>query len=227
MTAVDTLPDELSQEAFAGFEQFEPTPGSKTEDPNAPYGVTSTGVPRGKPGRKPAAKKAAAPRKAPAIPGLAKKAGPRVPPPPKKTAIDYGPALTAMAGQLIGPVAVVGLVRNDIRLIADAATVANALPAIVEGANLAADQFPVVAAILDKVCKVGPYAGLMGGLGMMVGQIAVNHGLIPAGLIPGTLPPAKLAEKFVRDQAAASEEFAMLLESLSEKRNAQNAEAAA
>lgn len=216
-----TLPDELTQEAFELGEGFTPPPGAKVEDSEAPYGFTASGAVRGRPGRKPAAgtkppaKKAIpAPRRA--IPGPGQKKSP-VTPPSKKTQVDYGPALTELLSQVIGPMAVIGLMRSEPALIADAATVSNATPSIVQIANAGAEQFPFVAAILDKVCKVGPYAGALGGITLMVGQIAVNHGVIPAGLIPGTLAPAALAEKFIREQAEADENFALLLQQIAAK----------
>jgi hypothetical protein len=213
-TAVDT-PEVTDADAFPAGDP----PGSKTGDPDAPYGFTADNKPRAKPGRKPAAKatQRAAPAAKRTIPGLAKKPAQKSPPPPQKTAIDYGPAINSLLGQIISPMAVIGLAKGSPALIADAAAISNAAPVIAEGANLAAEQFPVVAAILDRVCKVGPYAGLVAGVTVMLGQIAVNHGAIPAGVIPGTMTPDALAKKFITDQAAADENFALMLQEIAKR----------
>lgn len=181
-----------------------------------PYGTTTDGKPRAKPGRKPgqrngtgqAARKAATAPKTPTAPTARK---PAAKPPQRTTQTDYRPGLLGLFGQLTMGAATFGVLKSDPALIADAAAIDSAAPAIADAVNTAADQWPVVAAICDKVLTVGPHASGLIALVGLVGQIGVNHGWMPAGLIPGTMPRDQLAAAYVTKRAAESEEFAAIL----------------
>lgn len=217
--------DDVSRETMAAIEDVfgegtPPIPGKKTGDEDAPYGWTSDGRPRSKPGRKPGQQYATSKATGKAVPPPAKKAIPRPGPAPKKTAVDYRPALLKLGGQFIGTAAIVGLMKDDTRLMADTATVANAFPAIVEGANTAADKWPIVAAILDRVLPMAEFAQSGGAFLLMVAQICVNHALMPPGLIPGTTTPERLVTSFIERQMKESEEFAMAVVAIQEAKAA-------
>lgn len=221
MTATMTAPptdgqaaaDQLAADPAADV--LPATPPVPTVDP-APYGVTADGKPRAKPGRKPgqrngtgqAARKATTATKTPgppsAKPAAAKTAQ-------KRTQVDYRPGLLGLFGQATMAAATVGVLRNEPALIADAAAIDNAAPAIADAINSAADTWPLVAAICDKVLAVGPHAGGIVALVGLVGQIAVNHKMMPAGLVPGTMPRDQLAAAYVQRRAAESEEFAAIM----------------
>lgn len=212
------MTDEFT-DAAADTETSELAPGAKVDDPEAPYGFTSTGAVRNKPGRKPGQRTGSGRQRErrltsvpPALSAPPRKAGPKGPA-PKKTAVDYRPALQAISGQLIGSWAVYGLMKNSTVMLADCAAVADAAPSIIDGLNTAADKWPVVAAILDKVLPVAEFGKAGGALVLAIGQIAVNHGSLPAGLIPGTVPPERKVDAFIRAQMAASPEFADLITS--------------
>lgn len=194
----------------------EPIPGTKTGDPEAPYGFTSDGSPRRKPGRKPGAGNSASNgarmgiRKATpkTIPAPQKKAAPRTPPAPKKTATDYRPALTSLAGDLIGSAALWGLMRDDMRMIADTATVSRAAPSLIEGLNTAADRWPVLGSMLDRFLPLAEFGKSGGAAVLMVAQIAVNHRMMPPGLIPGTTTPEAMASAFIQEMVSTNKDFA-------------------
>ncbi|HEY9250922.1 MAG TPA: hypothetical protein VIO38_17395, partial [Rariglobus sp.] len=66
--------------------------------------------------------------------------------------------------------------------------------------------------ILDKVLAVGPYAdGSLAAL-VFVGQVAVNHGAIPPGIVPGTVPPATAIETYLTKMAAEDPDFQAIIE---------------
>lgn len=222
------LPAGLDQDPLDGFPDPMP-PGTATGDPDAPYGYTSDGAPRGKPGRKPTAPKpAAAPKpraatssttRTPPAPG--KKTAPKTPPKPKTTTVDYKPGIVKLVGEIAGTMAVAGLVRGSVVTIADAAVIESNAESIADLANTAADRFPVVATILDKVLTAAPLAAGAGALLLAAAQIAVNHGVIPAGMVPGTVAPDVLMNNYVQARAAQDESFMATLQTVMAARAAQ------
>lgn len=208
--------------AFPDPDPDAPTPpGSKTADPNAPYGYTADGAPRGKPGRKPSGKAPAAPapkkaaQKPPTAPTPKKAAG--TPRPPQKAArVDYTSAIGALLGQFIAPATIVAVAKHDSTLLADCAAITDGVPAMGQVANWAAEKWPVAAAILDKVVAFGAVAGPAGGLIAMAAQLGVNHGLIPPGLVPRTLPPAEYATRFVERKMQEDADFAMAIQAIAQ-----------
>jgi len=198
-----------------------PAPGSRLDDADAPYGFTVDGNVRDKPGRKPgqpngtgrAAQKAAAgTKKAAPTPPPKKATAPKQAPPAKKTAVDYRPGIMNLLGQGIGTAAILGLVRGRHDIMADAAAVDQGAPALAELANQAAEQWTFVAAILDKLLKIGPFAASGGGVLIMLAQLAVNHRVMPPGIVPGTVAPERLISNFIDKQLAESDEFRAVME---------------
>lgn len=215
--------DDVSRETTGLFEGEEPlfdapTPGTKTDDPQAPYGFTTDGKPRAKPGRKPGLRKAPMKAAGKAIPAPQKKAAPRTPPAPKKTQVDYRPALLSLGGEFIGSAAIWGLMKDNMRILANTAAVATAYPDVVDGINTAADKWPIVAAILDRVLPMAEFAKSGGKVVWMFAQIAVNHQLMPPGLIPGTMPMDKLVASFLQQQAEMNPDFAATVAAVQQMR---------
>lgn len=233
MTATLELPAGLEQDPLDGFPDPQP-PGTATGDPDAPYGFTADGLPRGKPGRKPAGPKpAAAPKPRAAAssttrpPGPAKKTAAKTPPKPKATTVDYRPGIVKLVGEIAGTMAVTGLVRGSVPLIADAAVIESNADAIADLANTAADKFPVVATILDKVLTAAPLAAGAGALLLAAAQLAVNHGALPPGMVPGTVAPDVLMNNYVQARAAQDESFMATLQTVMAARAAAQQNAAA
>jgi hypothetical protein len=185
-----------------------PIPGEKTGDPEAPYGFTAANVPRAKPGRKPGQRTGTGKSAAKAIPTPAKKTIPRQAPAQKKTQVDYRPALMSLTGEFIGAASIWGLMRDDMKMIANTATVWRAAPSIVEGINTAADKWPMVATVLDRFLPLAEFGKSGGAVLVMVAQLAVNQGMMPPGLIPGTMAPERLATTFIEEMMKTNPDFA-------------------
>jgi hypothetical protein len=180
----------------------------------APYGLTADGAPRAKPGRKPGqrtgtGRQASTAKKT--IPAPPRKATPIKPPAAKSTTTDYRPAIKALLGEGVGSLAVIGLMRDEMTLVADAATIADAVPALADVTNLAAEKWPVVAAILDRFLPLAASAKSGGTILLMAAQLAVNHGKMPPGLIPGTVSAETKVSKFIADQIAVNPDFAAMI----------------
>jgi len=203
---------EVSRETTEDYSP--PVGGVKTGDPDAPYGFTSDGKVRAKPGRRPGQKTGTGKTASKATTAPPKKAAGPTRPAARKTQVDYRPALMNLSGQAISALAITGLIRNNMTALADAAALANGQVGLVEMLNTAADQHAFVGAIFDKVLKFGPYAEGGFSLAIMVGQVLVNHGVIPAGLMPGTQTPAALVDAFIARQMAESDTFRATAEML-------------
>jgi hypothetical protein len=164
----------------------------------APYGRVASGPEKGRPKSKPGR-----PRKA----AGARKATP--PPRPKKAApsktdpdeVDYRPGIRGLLGDAVASVAIAGMMRVNTPqgrlLLADAATVDSLTEPVADIVNLAANRIPWLARGLDVVLKVSPHAVTTGALTIGVAQLLVNHGVIPAGLVPGTQPVENVMEDFI------------------------------
>jgi hypothetical protein len=211
-----------------------PVPGTKTGDPAAPYGYTRDGNVRGKPGQRGTARKGTAkasqrpagPRSAsggsaggPPPPG--KTAPKQAPPPAKKTVVDYRPGLMELGTQGVTTMAIVGLMKQRTDVLQDAAAIDAGLPSAAELLNQAAEQWTFVAAMLDKLLKFGPYAASGGGVLIMLSQLAVNHRMMPPGLVPGTVAPEQLIPNFIEKQMAESKEFRAAMEWMTSPERAQ------
>ncbi len=87
---------------------------------------------------------------------------------------------------------------------ADAAAIgAHAQPISHEVSALAATDEKVAAAV-DKLLVVGPYTALAMAVIPLAMQLAVNHGLLPSGKVPGTTDPRVLSQRVEADLAQAA-----------------------
>lgn len=71
---------------------------------------------------------------------------------------------------------------------ADGAAVEMHAPNIAQALHDLAMEQPEVAAVLDRILKVGPYGALLTAVVPLLLQLAANHGAVPAGIM-GTVPP--------------------------------------
>lgn len=240
MTATLELTADAIEPEFPGMSDDElsaATPGAKTGDPHAPYGYTADGQPRSKPGRKPGAsgtkpptgptpRKSAGPTTTPPAPPKKRTTGGAPKPPSKAAQTDYRPGIVALLGEVAGAMALGGVMRGSMPLIADAATIDQHAPGVADLANTAAARFPVVAAILDKVLTGAPLVGGGMSLVLLMGQIAVNHGAVPAGLVPGTVAPDALVQNYMARKAADDEAFRAAMDAAFQAANTMRAPAA-
>jgi len=165
-------------------------------DPEAPWGRKADGTPKAKPGR-PSGTPDSNPR-------TRARRRMTAPAPPRRTAKpkakqqqqgpDYVRGLIGWAQLLAAPMAIAGM-RSPVWALNAAAVTYHARP-IAEGAQAAAEQDPRAAAILDKVCKAGPYTALLTPVVALGVQILANHQIIPpqAASAMGAMTPDELIE---------------------------------
>jgi hypothetical protein len=101
----------------------------------------------------------------------------------KKSGTDY---TEGIAGLLQLPAAALGIAGSQgkkpkYELLADAAVITYYTPGIATAVNDLAQDRPEVAAVLDKILKVGPYGALLAAVMPMTLQILANHKILPAG----------------------------------------------
>jgi hypothetical protein len=170
-----TTPDGL----LAGAEWPAPepvTPDDTPEDPHAPYGRRADGTPRAKPGRRPSSGKAPPPPPRKATSG-------RTPPPRSPKRVDYRPGVVSLLSLPAGLLGAAGAGLQRPELVADAATIMTAAPALAEGVHQLAGQEPRIAAVLDRVLAAGPWGALISAMVPMIAQLAANHGIIRPGML--------------------------------------------
>lgn len=155
-----------------------------TTDPDAPWGRTETGQPKRKPGP-PKGRRTGAPP----APG-------RTPPraPARAQRPDYRQSVFGLIQMIALPLGIAGAQTGSVPLKADAAALALHAEPLADGVQIAAEQDPRMAAILDRLLKAGPYAALMVPTLALLAQLGVNHGLLPLGLLAqiGVMPPEVL-----------------------------------
>jgi len=138
------------------------------KDAEAPYGRTASGNPRRKPGpRGPRSSSSSSTPRRPATPRTPRK--PSMP--------DYRPGIVGIAQLVAAPLAIAGQ-RSPVALADAAAITVHAAP-IAEGLQAAAQMDARVAAILDRVLQIGPYAMVVEPIVSLVVQLAANHEVIP------------------------------------------------
>lgn len=114
------------------------------------------------------------------------------------------------------------------RLYADAGAVGLHAPGIAREIAVLAETQPQVAALVDPLIKIGPYAALIAVTVPFLAQVGVNHGRIPAGTA-GSVPAVTLTAQVeaglaqaeleaLQVQAAAEAEAARLREQIAESR---------
>lgn len=95
----------------------------------------------------------------------------------RKSATDYRPALGGYAQLGASVLMMVSPL--------DAGTVAHHAPGVIDAIQLTAEAEPKVAAALDRILSMGPYAVLVTALTPMLVEVGANHGWIPEGLAGG------------------------------------------
>lgn len=166
----------------------------ESPDPEAPWGRKADGTPKAKPGR-PSGTPDSNPRTRTRR-RMTAAAPPRRTSKPKQPkqqqGPDYVPGLMGWAQIIAAPMAIAGM-RSPVWALNAAAVTVHARP-IAEGAQSAAEQDPRTAAILDKVCKAGPYTALLTPVVALGVQILANHQIIPpqAAAAMGAMTPDEL-----------------------------------
>jgi len=168
-------------------------------DPEAPYGRTRDGKPRGKPGPKgPRSRTGSrssrtAPKPPPRVAGTSR---PRT---SSSSGPDYAAAVRGVIQSIAFPLAF------SPATLPDAAALAAYGPNLADALDALAKERPEVAAVLDKLLAVGPYGAVFAAAVPLLVQLGVNHALVPLqlGTLLGAQDPAVLVQSFIPDQAAA------------------------
>lgn len=176
-------------------------------DPAAPYGYKADGVTprkrpvspnlrpfmRGNPGRPVGSGRGSRARGAASSAPRARTAGPRA---PRGGRVDYAKPLRGLGQLLAFPLSFVPATRMD------ALAITAHWPAIADALDETAQNNVELAAVLDRVVKVGPYGALLTAVTPLLAQIAVNHGG-PLQLLRsmGAISPQLLMARAMRDQA--------------------------
>lgn len=189
--------EDIDQDQAAGGQTAAERHG-QGDDPHAPWGRRKDGTPRGKPGRprKTPPSRPTAPRKSASSSTGSRTKGP-----------DYRAgvlALLSLPAMLLGLLA---RVTGRADLAADSAAISVRAPQLADAAQITAEQDPRFAAILDRAMHVGPYGALVAAAGMLLAQVAANHGMLPAAESLGIFEPDTLitmvAQQQQEQQAAA------------------------
>lgn len=101
----------------------------------------------------------------------------------KKTGVDYTEAVAGLLQLPAGALAAIGAGRDKPEFLADSVVISHYAPAIATAVSDLANDRPEVAAVLDKVLKVGPYGALLAAVMPMTVQILANHKIMPAGIM--------------------------------------------
>lgn len=166
-------------------------------DPDAPWGRTRDGKPRRKPGprgpRNRGTSRSSSPKPPPRVAGSSRTR------PPSSSGPDYGEAIRGVLQAVAFPLAMTPATLPD------AAAIAAYGPGLADALAALARERPEVAAVLDKLLAVGPYGALFAAAVPLLGQLAVNHRLLPVevGRLVGAQDPEALVRSFIPDQAAA------------------------
>lgn len=205
-TVPDGDPQPLTDDEIDAGAATVPAPSSDDPDPAAPWGRKADGTPKAKPGRRKTGESPAAPPMRPAGTKGRRTSAPSAPGRPgRSTDAAAATYSKVVADTLAVPAALLlgwGMQANSPALAADGAVLIEGTPALADAVGRLAVDVPQVAAILDRLAQASPYAALVTAAGMIVAQIAVNHGAIPPGLIPGTVGPEALIQRVAEKQFA-------------------------
>lgn len=158
-----------------------PRPGTRSDDPAAPYGYRTDGTPRSKPGRRPGTPNRE-PRR-PAAPRVTVQAAkPKAKSKPKSEP-DYRTGVLGLIQIGAMPLLAAGA-RSDAAL-ADAAAVTMHAEPIADALHTLALERPEVASVLDRVLSVGPYGVLVAAVMPLAVQVAANHRILPPAVASG------------------------------------------
>jgi hypothetical protein len=134
-------------------------PDEPAVDPEAPYGRFEDGRPRKR-------RKTTRPRGGtPPAPGTSKRRA--------KKPSHYEEVAGGLLQLAVMPLLIVSPL--------DGLAVADHAPAVARAVGVTAAERPELAALLDRLATVGPYAVLLAALAPLAIQIAVNHGLLGGG----------------------------------------------
>lgn len=172
-----------------GFPESE-GPGVVAPQVEMPYGTTSSGAARRKPGRKPGQRNGTG-KAASSSPATPVAPGPPAPPrrpstggrPPSRSSIDYRAGLLGIAQLFATPLGLAGAKKPVLAL--DAAAITMHAPPIAGAINETAKHDQRLAALLDKILTLGPYGLVIGAAIPFVAQICSNHGWIPEQMAKG------------------------------------------
>lgn len=178
--------------------------GDSEEDPEAPYGYTREGKPRGKPGPKPGAATSTSSGRARRTTRSRRHSPTRSSSPPKSKAPagpDYAAGIRGVLQMIAAPLAMLGMKKPEWML--DAATITIHANPVSEGVAEAVPELPQLQAVLDRVMAVGPWGIALSPLLAMGVQMLANHGVIPAGQM-GTLTRQELMAMMDQAHGAAA-----------------------
>lgn len=158
------------------LEDLKPGENSEEGTPEAPYGFTREGTPRGKPGPKPGTRKRSRSSSRARTSSASKPKAPAGP--------DYRAGIRGMIQLAATPLALAGMKRPE--LMVDAATLTLHADSIADGIAEGAADLPQLQMVLDRIMTVGPWGVVLAPVLGFAAQILANHGILPAGTM-GTL----------------------------------------
>jgi hypothetical protein len=155
-----------------GIDPDDPTTWAPT--PDAPYGYLKNGNPR---------------KRRPNKPG-SRKSGRR-----KRSSVQYGKVVEDLITSMSQGIGMAGLASRNTTLIAHSWLLADRAEPVGNAMQGIAEQNPRIAAGIERMAEVSPYAELVAALMPAVPQFLCNMGMIKPGLL-GTVDPAKIAASF-------------------------------
>jgi hypothetical protein len=163
------------------------TPPVETPDVSRETSAEPTPPPRSERARQrtAAARKAASSRTK-----TATEAPPRTKTPRAKSTVDYTPAIAGLLQLPAFALTFGSRYQPDLAL--DAMAISLHTPGIATAVNAMAQEDEQLAALLDRILKVGPYGALLAAVTPLALQIAANHRMLPANPDVGILTPDQL-----------------------------------
>jgi hypothetical protein len=126
---------------------------------------------------------------------------PRTKAPRAKATVDYTPAVAGLLQLPAFALTFASRYQPDLAL--DAMAISLHTPGIAVAVNAMAAEDEKIAALLDRILKVGPYGALLAAMTPLALQIAANHRMLPANPDMGILSPAALMEAVTPSEESA------------------------